>query len=887
MHIHKPDDALLLLGHASRFGRPQLTVTVGYVCEPGGKRVSESDAWQWLMSLFPDEPFDLGEKKAGGGFGVAGDACAPAGAAVEGLTVRAGVGALQSRVLVQGDRRWMSTATGWRASAAQAFQRQPIGLAYAYGGPDWRDNPYGRGHGSVDTAEGRLLPNVEHPEHPVLSPSDTPVVATLGVQPMGSSGRDRWLGAVDDAWIRNRLPWLPDDTDPHWFDRFPPQQCQPGYWRGDEPWFVENMHPRHAVLQGRLPALRPRLLLRTVAEPDRHVELTPDLDTVWLMPNDERVVVLYRAQLQVLREDAKDVQALAVFTENLNEPPQPLSHWSAVWLKEQEEERDVALEVPAPLSPDALAELEAIEAAAAADAEAFETSLNQEVEAALQSATTDAEDQLRAKGFNLEAVKAQAAKADTADFKGNTSWAADMPSDPRAFEASLQAQIEGAISAAEAESRAFLTKKGFDVDALIAQGNKNAGMDPDLAALTQHATALLPTAESESAAHLAAAQQFEQEMGALEAQLQAQFDVADQAYVAALADLSKGQRADIVDLPTGPRVVLTRASLLERVAKGESAAWTELEGLDLAGVDLAGLDLRQAVLRQCDLRAAVLAGANLTEAELVNCILAEADLNAANLTRAQLEACDMSRVRAAKATFSEALVTRCVFEAADLGGSVWDGAEVSDSRYDAATLVKASGHRARFAQCSMAAVDATESRYEHAEFEQCTLDGARFTRATLGGSTLQACQAPHAQFDHAQLQGLRTLSETRLDQSNLTSADLQDASLQNTSLAQAILREACLDRALVKECDLTGTDAWRVVARQADFADSHIGQASWRGANLMQATFGYARLLDIDFTGANLHAAQTRTATVQGLVLTGALLTRCRLLQEYGERGHG
>jgi uncharacterized protein YjbI with pentapeptide repeats len=40
-------------------------------------------------------------------------------------------------------------------------------------------------------------------------------------------------------------------------------------------------------------------------------------------------------------------------------------------------------------------------------------------------------------------------------------------------------------------------------------------------------------------------------------------------------------------------------------------------------------------------------------------------------------------------------------------------------------------------------------------------------------------------------------------------------------------------------------------------------------------------LQDVDLTGANLHAADTRTATAQGVKLEQALLTRCRLLEDY------
>src|SRR3546814_3249382 len=68
------------------------------------------------------------------------------------------------------------------------------------------------------------------------------------------------------------------------------------------------------------------------------------------------------------------------------------------------------------------------------------------------------------------------------------------------------------------------------------------------------------------------------------------------------------------------------------------------------------------------------------------------------------------------------------------------------------------------------------------------------------------------------------------DLANMQGANLEDASLQDSCLLRANLREACLDRAFIKACDLTGTDALLMQARAADFTDSRIVQASWRGA---------------------------------------------------------
>lgn len=882
MHVHKPEDALLLLGHASLAGRPVLNVTVGYVCEVDGSRVTETDAWQWLIALFPDEPFDLGEKKSRRGFGVAGDACAPGGTQVDGLTVRAGVGDLEARVLVLGDRHWTQTLAGWRASAPRPFERMPIGLARSFGGPDWADNPFGRGHVAGAAYEGVVLPNVEHPEHPVLNPDDTPPLATLGALPLCSTDRRRWLGTLDDAWIRKRLPWLPDDTDPRWFDRFAPGQCGPGYWRGDEHWFAENMHPHQARVEGRLPGLRPRLLMRTVDAPERHAELPLDLDTVWLMPNDRRVVVLYRAQTPVRREDAKDILGLAVFTETQSESPRALAHWSEQWRKALDRETDVtpAAAAPAALSAEELARIETLRM----QAEEFEAELKADIEGSLQEAEEEAYERMRAAGFDVEALKAHAAAhpAEIPEDIFKSTPLGEMPADPEAFKAKLKAHIDNELARGENEARQLMEKLGMDYDTLREHAERNAPAELDEVGVLSEMLELTGLPEDERQARVDEYAEFMKEMDGLEARLQAQFEEGRQAAAAAAA-LPAGRLRDSDELPSGPRTPLTREALLERAQRGESAVWTQLQGLDLAGVSLAGLSLRGSIVRDCNLNGADLQGTDLTEAQLENCQLGGADLTGACLDRAQLQNCVFDEARLERAQFSAARLTSCSFDRSTLHRSSWDDAQVDACAFEAALMHAAHGKRARFAQCRMPGVDATQSEFEQTSFEQCQLDGVCFSRAQLARTTFITCQAAHAQFDHARLEGLRTLQETSLEHANLNGADLQGASLQKTSLANATLREARLDQALVKECDLKGTDAWRMVAREADFTDSQIAAASWRGANLMKATLGYAKVFDTDLTGSNLHAVQTRTATVQGLKLEGALMTRCRLIQEYGD----
>lgn len=342
MKITKSDDVLFLQGYMQKSGRNFFVATVGYVLEMDGTLVPESEAWAWLLKYFPDEPFDAGLKKTRGTFAVAGNAYAPHGTPVRQMAVRASVGALQKTVHVHGDRQWHQGVLGWRASDPAPFTEMPIDLAHAFGGAQHPENPFGRGWwANADDAEGQPLPNLELPNRPVTRPDDDAPVATLGNLYVGAASRARMLGTFDTQWQATRFPGLPDDHDPRWFDAVPQDQCIPEYWRGDESWSVSGMHAQRETVQGTLPGLRPQMVFqRSAASP--WTEDTPasgpeqahfELDTVWLFPNDERVMLLYRTSIAVQREDAADIAAAGIFTAGADELPKDVPQLTEKWLE--------------------------------------------------------------------------------------------------------------------------------------------------------------------------------------------------------------------------------------------------------------------------------------------------------------------------------------------------------------------------------------------------------------------------------------------------------------------------------------------------------------------------------------------------------------------------
>jgi hypothetical protein len=117
------------------------------------------------------------------------------------------------------------------------FERMPLTWANAFGGWDRSPedpglheydarNPVGKGFrakkSSLPTA-GEPLPNLEDPANPMKKPKDRPPPAGFG--PIGPHWlpRSGFTGTYDEAWVRERMPQLPDDFDARFYDRAPPE----------------------------------------------------------------------------------------------------------------------------------------------------------------------------------------------------------------------------------------------------------------------------------------------------------------------------------------------------------------------------------------------------------------------------------------------------------------------------------------------------------------------------------------------------------------------------------------------------------------------------------------------------------------------------------------
>ena len=146
------------------------------------------------------------------------------------------VGSISKTVQVFGDRRWYLRMGFSRISDPQPFEQMPLIWENAYGGWDLtaKDeskhacavyNPVGRGFRSKKSkmpVSDELLPNIENPEDLINSPKDQPTPVGFGFIGRDWFPRVGFAGTYDDDWQANRMPLLPDDFDPRYFDRAAP-----------------------------------------------------------------------------------------------------------------------------------------------------------------------------------------------------------------------------------------------------------------------------------------------------------------------------------------------------------------------------------------------------------------------------------------------------------------------------------------------------------------------------------------------------------------------------------------------------------------------------------------------------------------------------------------
>ncbi|WP_437735718.1 DUF2169 family type VI secretion system accessory protein [Sorangium sp. So ce1335] len=908
---------------------PHLLVTafVGFSCERPARLLYEPTVWKLATEELGSEGLlDELNPKTRGELLVTGRCYPPGRVARPASSVRVQLGPIDKSLYVIGDRTWGLLGM----SDPAPFTEMPVTWRNAFGGEGFAKNPLGKGHGD----RGAALPNIESPRHLIRGRGDRPAPAGLDGYDITWPQRFSKIGTCDAAWRDECFPGFARDMDPTLFNMAPDDQQIDGFFRGDETFVVENMHPDRPRIEGALPGVAGRCFVCLKTRDGVEIrEPAMKLDTVRLFPHRERGVVFFRGGVEIAEDDAKDVVAVLVACEAMG-APRPAAYYHEYLTPRlgprnpdlPDDEDDVLMPEPedpeAPPLPDdnlsgfasklrrqgflggtpgraaqraaVVAAGAGVGAAGAHDAGADEDAGVDLTEAELAEMGIDPE-HLAAAADEDGAERAIGIPEGAEDDEEGLAWSeaeagVDHPggdhdeADPEPTASSAAAMTPDAADDAE-DAEALRQEK--ELTEWAEKRLREQGLDPDAYLSRQGPTeAQEPLAESEEAL-----------VSLVESKLARRASQSDGVDVGALLEESRRSAAA---QPSEVPVSQVRERLRQTM-ESDGVAQDKAEEL-LSALDWQTLeDEARAAAREADLHddtpdvadeePQAPAGDPFAEDEALGDDLVDnealgrdlADDGALGDAFAEDEALGGAFAEDESPDFAEDLDEKASFRAAwDEEGPRLAHLFPASARLDGEEALRLrreveAGHKdgRSFAGCDLSGADLS-----HLDLEGVDLEGAILESASLTGSNLRKANLTGAILAHANLEGA-DLSEARLDGANLGSACLRDVKALGVAVGEAVLVKADLWGADLSRANLSGADLSEanlrdtnlegVVAEKATFQKVDLTGARFLGARLSGSTFNEVNVTEVDFTGVDLSSATFIAAEGDGAVFRNAV----------------
>jgi uncharacterized protein YjbI with pentapeptide repeats len=861
--------------------RPKLVVGVTAAFRLGEERhlVSDMEMWPLVVNALEAEQgvFDEVTPKVRGEVLVAGCCHVPGGMPRPVSFVRVKIGSVDKRLAVIGDRRWQAGIP----TEPRPFSVMPVDWTRAFGGEGFEKNPSGRGAAPVESDEGRVhwLPNIEEPRALITSPSDRPEPAGLGGLALTLPQRRTKFGTYGHDWLATRAYGFAEDMDPTVFNLAPADQWLEGWFRGDEAYLIENMHPERARIEGRLPPLAARVFVtqRRTDGSEAFKEVALRIDTVRFFPELLLGVLVFRGVVDVVEDDADDIRELMLACED-REAPRSVEHYRRALEARRNHEQAALLSLSErDIVPPAELGWRGGGIGEVRDGAQPEFVLQKNLERRHAAEVAAARERLVAAGLDPKDFALDESTAEPEiDLDDPDAMAAYIRSHQERRE-SQERELAEKRKKAEADVRATFAAQGLDYDAEVERVLKEHAGPPKLDARRtfEHMKSLLALAREHGQPNLELEQR-----------------ISDPSYLRTLVEgeerlrqsyrLSAHRQVAIDSLSNTAsdpfRVELTVAHLN---AIGLEAR--DFSGVDLTGMQLPGLDLTDGFLESANLTDTDFTGANLTRtvlahARLHGTRLTDANLGQANLGSAELVDVDLSRANLTETILEKARIARTSFR-----GVRFDKTSLLEAVFgEDVDFGEATAELMIFYKVDLRGVRFKGARFTKCAFVECDLRGADLEGVDLSATTLVTCPADGARFSKAVLEGTQFVVGSTLVDADFTGARMPNASLRGLDLRRVTLRDAVLDGADLSKSDLSGANLSGVSARQAMFIGSTLTGAKLTGADLLSALLSRAKLHAADFSGASLFQADLAKVQVDASTnLDRVNLERARMHPKY------
>ncbi|MFQ3234876.1 MAG: hypothetical protein ACI9C4_000429 [Paraglaciecola sp.] len=784
-----------------------------------GEVLAENTQWKKVAEILGAEPLDQAMPKTKAEILLMGKAYPTIDQDVCQMQVSIKVAEFEKSLRVTGKRQWEKDI--WqRIKPGQPKSLSTVELTYenSFGGKNFARNPQGVGlPESGQRYQDCAIPQIDSLNQPICRFKRAVEPAGFAPYPIIWPQRAQYHGNYKGEWLKKYFPAMAPDTDMRLFNSAPADQQLGNYLRGDETFCLQGLHPEYPVLEGRLPGIRIRSFVHNQG---KFSEISLQIDTLWLLPEQNLGVLIYRGQLAVTDSDAEQLSDTLLAYEKQTEQPRDIDYYQRAFVLKTDPE------------------------SAAAHA------MN---EALLSPSRTTQEEQVREQKLEQQQKeKVLTIKAQTQALLADTPLLEKPVSEPKlsAFDNILQEDIDnGDIDltlvlgdSAKAHEQA---QQKLQVELSKADAARKA--IPESTAPSEHQLVAQAIKAATSNQQLTQLQSVD---NPLTAQHQIEFGRMQQ-QAKQMAVVTQ----QISTAPVGVGIAL-RQLLMARIA----------EQLPLTDLDLSSANLSNLHFSHLDFSYSVLSNADLS-----SCVFEQCRFEHSALVKANVETCIFSRCQFVQANISGLQGQHCHFEQCELSqmqliqlnlGNLYMQAcqllqlQVIESNLPRARFIDCQLKQSTFSHCQLTDSDFTGAQIKQNTFIEVNFDYALWANSSIEQSVWQNCQAFFMRFDHANLHkalfstgnaltGL-ILFKTKLDQSSLRAALAQRINAREAKFVKCDLSEGLFDQGNFSNSSLYRCVAASASFQGANFSHSNLYRAKVRKAKFIGCEFKQSNFLDAD-----------------------------------------
>jgi len=904
------------------------TVILSYFSFDSSSLLSEPDLWKFAgAELGKDAMLDMCMPKVRGEVLVVGKCFTPEGKPVPAYEVSLQMGPIDKTLYIFGDRFWKRKGRILKTiSDPRPFTEMDVSYENAFGGPDYKKNPLGKGHAPVKSNAGTAvhpLPNIEDPHDLIDSPKKKPDPAGFGPIDLTWPQRMEKVGTYDQKWLDNLFPGLAQDIDYTYFNAAPPDQWLDGFFNGNESFEIRGMHPEKKVIQSRLPETRSRCFMNLKTDKgEQFREIKTNLDTVWLFPHAEKGIIVWRGVAEIGTDDAEDVLHMLVAYERINDGPRSIAHYKEALLKRLDEEKGYLYMIdekdlipPGEKSGLALMMEEAtkedsvlgenLKKKAEKEKKKAEEKKEQAMEkakAAMEKAGLNPDEVMPQSPPPLPTPEIPAIDPTNLDPEAIMKFMKNAEADALARKDKAMADAMAKKEQAEKKIKDLCKKQGLDYKKMMAKLQAQKPKRPVFYAdnaieKLRKAKETVEKQVNEACARLgidyetAVAKAKEQPdektfpmIEAIENMKKLDPDDPEMIEKLKLAE-EKSKEAYIKTahhLPKPGSLSLEETERLRNEFLAMHSQGQSFAEKDFAGIDLGGMDLKNADLRGIYFEGAKLSGANLTGADLSRAVLAWADLtgaklNSANMHETCLGSANLTNAEVKNADLTEGILSKSNLNGTDFSGTCLNKVELMEATFNNTNLSNTKLTEIIFLETGFSGADFSGADLTGSNFIKPKLDGVNFSGAKAQSVNFIEASCEEAVFKDADLTNVRFPKNANLKGTDFSGAVLDSANLMEADLTKATFVKASLNSANFMKANLTNADLTGITAKNANFMKADLSDAKMIGANLMEANFKSSKLVRTDLRMANLYGAEVMRAIVGETDFRDANLTMTKI----------